>query len=108
MKFFKLFAGAWVCACVCASAQALPPSPDATPGIPAQSTKEAMKTPRVTVDENGNRTVNVGKGNQVSNESGTIDGKKVPNSKKIAAPKSDADEAFWGKGGFWGNGGSAP
>ena len=62
----------------------------------------------VTTDKNGNSTVNVGKGNQVANESGTVDGKKVTPTKKIASPKGDADEAFWGKGGFWGERGNAP
>jgi len=41
-------------------------------------------------------------------ESGTVDGKKWVNTKKVEAPKGDSDEAFWGKGGFWGNGKSAP
>ena len=66
-----------------------------------------LKGSSVTTDKNGNSTVNIGKGNQVANESGTVDGKKVPNSKKIAGPKGDSDEAFWGKGGFWGKGDDA-
>ena len=67
-----------------------------------------LKGATVTMDENGNSTVNVGKGNKVANESGTVDGKKVTPTKKIASPKGDADEAFWGKGGFWGERGNAP
>jgi hypothetical protein len=70
----------------------------------APASKEAV----ITTDKNGNTTVNIGKGNEVSNESGTVDGKKWVNTKKVEGPKGDSDEAFWGKGGFWGNGKSAP
>ena len=68
----------------------------------------APKGAVVDTDKNGNTTINSGKGNQVSNESGTVDGKKWINTKKPDSVKGDSDEAFWGKGGFWGNGGSAP
>ena len=70
--------------------------------------KPASKEAVITTDQNGNTTVNIGKGNEVSNESGTVDGKKWVNTKKVDGPKGDSDEAFWGKGGFWGNGKNSP
>ena len=68
----------------------------------------ASKEAVITTDKNSNTTVNIGSGNEVANESGTVDGKKWVNTKKVDGSKGDSDEAFWGKGGFWGNGKSAP
>ena len=63
---------------------------------------------QVYTDKDGNTAVNIGSNNQVANESGTVNGKKWKNNAKVAAPKDDADEAFWGKGGFWGHGKQVP
>ena len=117
MKFLKTLTLSVACVGVSAATLAMNPGSEAAAAKQAQSARIQLNKKSeagdstessVTTDKNGNVTINVGKGNEVANESGTIDGKKVTNSKKIPGPKNDADEAFWGKGGFWGASGSPP
>ncbi len=45
----------------------------------------------ITSEKNGKTTVNMGTGNEVANESDTVDGKKWVNTKKVDGLKGDSD-----------------